>query len=131
MAKRKSTKPGKARETEPKNDVPRGVRKHLRELERQLTDAARQESKRLRKLEKSVFRRQMIQAALEELRGEASVAIAPVVQVPAPKAAAPAAPAPTPAAKGATTRSRSATVRTRVVRPSKASGEPAPEKPEN
>jgi hypothetical protein len=92
MAKSKSKKPGKARTTEPvvsagtpkKKSILRGVRKHLRQLQRQLSDAARQESKRLRRLERATFRRQMLQAALEELRGETAVAVAPpAVEAPA------------------------------------------------
>jgi hypothetical protein len=95
MAKGKSKKPGKTRNIETvvsvgtpkKASVPRGVRKHLRLLERQLSDAARQEHKRLRKLERATFRRQMLQAALEELRGETTVVVvqptadAPVIAV--------------------------------------------------
>ena len=92
MAKGKSKKPGKTRNIEPvvsvgtlkKASVPRGVRKHLRLLERQLSDAARQEHKRLRKLERATFRRQMLQAALEELRGETTIVVVqPVVDAPA------------------------------------------------
>jgi hypothetical protein len=91
MTKGKSKKPGKARKIEPvvavdtpkKASVPRGVRKHLRLLERQLSDAARQEHKRLRKLERATFRRQMLQAAVEELRGETTVVVVqPAVDAP-------------------------------------------------
>jgi len=73
MAKGKSKKPSKAHPVAPvsaaklkKTAVQRGVRKHLRQLERQLSDAARQERKRLRKLDRATFRRQMLQAALED-----------------------------------------------------------------
>ncbi len=79
----------KGKKSKSKKDASsRGVRKHLRELERQLTDAARQEIKRVRKLEKSRNRRQELQAAVEQLRIEAGVATphaaAPVVK-PDPK----------------------------------------------
>jgi hypothetical protein len=88
MAKSKSKKPGKAHAVAPvvsgktpkKASVPRGVRKHLRQLERQLSDAARQERKRLRKLDRATFRRQMLQAALEELRGETAIAAATLAE---------------------------------------------------
>jgi hypothetical protein len=92
MAKGKSKKSGKARDTKSRaaaNDprmksIPRGVRKHLRQLERQLSDAARQERKRLRKLERTIFRRQMLQAALEELRGETMVVVVPTTEMVRP-----------------------------------------------
>lgn len=48
--------------------MPSGVRKQLRRLERQLADAARQERKRVRKLERARHRRQFAEAALAELR---------------------------------------------------------------
>jgi hypothetical protein len=44
--------------------TPRGLKKQLRRLERQLVDAARLESKRLRKLERARNRRQVAEAAL-------------------------------------------------------------------
>lgn len=62
MAKARSGKSGK---------VPRGVRKQLRRLERQLADAARLELKRIRKLERAHHRRQEAEAALIELRAAA------------------------------------------------------------
>ena len=82
----KADKGAKAKRLEPgtQDRLPRGVRKHLRELERQLSDAARQERKRLRKLERAVFRRQMIQATLEELRGETTVVVVPVTGAEVP-----------------------------------------------
>jgi hypothetical protein len=90
MAKGKSKKPTKSRAVAPvsvakrtKTAASRGVRKHLRQLERQLSDAARQERKRLRKLERATFRRQMLQAALEELRGETIVVVPTAVESPA------------------------------------------------
>ena len=83
--------------------VPRGVRKQLRRLERQLADAARQERKRVRKLERAHYRRQLIQEALEELRGAApakpaegstpvSAAASPVLPAASPAAPKPASP---------------------------------------
>ena len=148
MAKSKSKKPGKARNTEPvvsagtpkKKSILRGVRKHLRQLQRQLSDAARQERKRLRKLERATFRRQMLQAALEELRGETAVAVAPAaVEAPASAVTAtpaaksrPAAKATTPAAPrlsakpSPTAKPRPAAVRTRTTRATTASAKAAP-----
>jgi len=106
-AKAKADKGAKAKRLEAgsQDRLPRGVRKHLRELERQLSDAARQERKRLRKLERAVFRRQLIQATLEELRGETTVVVVPVVKAEAPKAT-PAPTAPVAKAKAPTTASR-------------------------
>ena len=46
----------------------RGLRRRLRKLEGQLADAARQERKRLRKLERALWRRQRIEAAIDEIR---------------------------------------------------------------
>lgn len=97
MAKGKSKKPVKvvdpqavaSGEPTKKASVPRGVRKHLRELESQLADAASKEQKRLQKLEKSRQRRQSIGTALDKLRGRTASTSAP--------AAAPAAPAAAPA----------------------------------
>jgi len=91
MAKGKSKKSSKSRAVAPvsvatrkKASGPRGVRKHLRQLERQLSAAGRQERKRLRKLERATFRRQVLQAALEELRGETAVVVVPpAVESPA------------------------------------------------
>ena len=85
MAKSKSKKAGKAAdsetvvssETPKKASVPRGVRKHLRELEGQLTDAARKEQKRLQKLERARQRRESIDSALDKLRGQSTVATPP------------------------------------------------------
>ena len=160
MTKGKSKKPTKARAAASvvsvampeKASVRRGVRKHLRQLERQLSDAARKERKRLRKLERATFRRQMLQAALEELRGETIVVVAPpavespasAVAVnlvakprPATKATAPAKPRPAakatapstprPAAKPSpAAKPRPAAVRTRTTRVTTASAQLAP-----
>lgn len=96
MAKGKSKKAGKVSSAEAtvsgdapaKVSVPRGVRKHLRELESQLTDAARKEQKRLEKLERARLRRQTINSALDKLRGRPAATPAPTAAT-APAAAAP------------------------------------------
>jgi|BarGraNGADG00212_1021973.scaffolds.fasta_scaffold13871_2 hypothetical protein len=46
----------------------KGLRRRLRKLEGQLADAARQERKRLRRLERALWRRQRIEAAIDEIR---------------------------------------------------------------
>ena len=109
MAKDKSKKD----DTPKKTSVPRGVRKHLRELEVQLTDAARKEQKRLQKLERARQRRQSIDSALDKLRGP-SAAPAPSAR-PAPAAAEKTPKARTVAARPATTR-RPSTDGTRTAR---------------
>jgi len=139
MAKGKSNKGVKAHVVAPvvsserpkKASVPRLVRKHLRQLERQLSDAARQERKRLRKLERATFRRQMLQAALEELRGETVVAIAaPPVAAPASVAAtAPAASATAPASTRPAAKPRPAASRTGTPRTAAASTKAASKTP--
>jgi hypothetical protein len=76
MPKDKSKKRAKAKgaaavapgDTPKKASVPRGVKKHLRELESQLADAARKEHKRAQKLERAAQRRQAIVSALDKLR---------------------------------------------------------------
>jgi hypothetical protein len=50
------------------NKLARLVAKRVKKLERQLTDAARVERKRLRSLDRAHRRRQLIEAALDELR---------------------------------------------------------------
>jgi hypothetical protein len=73
MAKGRSKKAGKAKSQAGATDLkggavagktPRGLRKQLRRLEGQLVEAARVESKRLRKLERARNRRQVAEAAL-------------------------------------------------------------------
>jgi hypothetical protein len=89
MAKGKSKKVARAKDSEAvlsgatpkKASVPRGVRKHLRELEGQLTDAARNEQKRMKKLERARERRQTIDSALDKLRGH--TVAPPMVDQPA------------------------------------------------
>jgi vacuolar-type H+-ATPase subunit I/STV1 len=91
MAKGKSKKPAKvddpqavaSGEVAKKASLPRGVRKHLRELESQLADAASMEQKRQKKLEKSRQRRQSIGSALDKLRGRTAITAAPA-PAPAP-----------------------------------------------
>jgi len=140
MAKSKSKKSGKAREAKPsvaggrsrKNVVPRGVRKHLKELERQLSDAARQERKRLRKLDRATFRRLMLQAALEELRGETMVVVMPIAEMtPAQESPVVIAEAAVPVVKAVArpaTKPRSATVRTPAARATTTAAKAAPRK---
>ena len=111
MAKDKSKK----NDTPKKASVPRGVRKHLRELEVQLTDAARKEQKRVQKLERARQRRQSIDSALDKLRGP-SAAAAPSAR-PAPAASAEKTPKRrTVAARPATTRRPSSAAGARTTR---------------
>src|SRR5450759_2505010 len=127
MAKGKSNKGVKAHVVAPvvsserpkKASVPRLVRKHLRQLERQLSEAARQESKRLRRLERATFRRQMLQAALEELRGETVIAAATLAEAtPAPEPSSPpASAAPTTATVAKAPRARIGVTRPAATRP--------------
>jgi uncharacterized sporulation protein YeaH/YhbH (DUF444 family) len=87
MAKRKPGKSPASQESNPagsserKASIPRGVRKHLRELETQLTDAARKERKQLAKVERAARRRRAIDAKLDKLHSR----IAPETQAPAPE----------------------------------------------
>jgi hypothetical protein len=68
----------------------RGLRKHLKRLQRRLADAARTEAKRVRKLERARWRRQRLESEVDDARTAASVG--PDEAAPAPKAKA--APAP-------------------------------------
>jgi hypothetical protein len=52
----------------------RGLRKHLRRLERQLASAAQLEAKRVRKLEKARWRRQRLEAFIDEVKQTAELA---------------------------------------------------------
>src|SRR5664280_2108131 len=63
--------------------VGRGLRRHLRRLEKMLAVAATKESRRVRKLEKAHARRQRIEAEIETARLAAS--LAPAASVKAPK----------------------------------------------
>ena len=80
--------------------APAGLRKQIRRLEGQLADAARQERKRLRKLERARHRRQVAEAALADVLAEAPLPTAPAPK-PAPPAKPAAAPKPATAAKKA------------------------------
>jgi hypothetical protein len=66
----------------------RGLRKQLKRLQRQLADAARIETRRIRKLERARWRRQRLEASLDEAR----VASSAVPSEEAPKAKAEKAP---------------------------------------
>ncbi len=46
----------------------KGLRKYLRRLEQQLADATKAEARRVRKLEKARWRRQQLQASIDEAR---------------------------------------------------------------
>jgi hypothetical protein len=90
-----------------KPKVDRKVRKHLRQIERQVADAAQAEARRVRRLEKARWRRQRLEAALDEARTlfsakppKAAKAPKPATK-PAAKAAPKAAKAPKPAVKPA------------------------------
>jgi len=121
MAKGKSKKSAKSDDAEAttssgtakKASVPRGVRKHLRELESQLTDAARKEQKRVQKLERAAQRRESIGSALEKLRSQTSGPASPAS--PTQKAAPVTAPKP-PASKTGTARPPAARSAARTAR---------------
>jgi hypothetical protein len=68
--------------------TPRGLKKQLRRLERQLIDAAKLENKRLRKLERARNRRQVAEAALAFVMSEGPL-LQVSVEPAAPKAVAP------------------------------------------
>jgi hypothetical protein len=89
----KGTKPAVSSDAPKEASVPRVVRKHLRELQNQLADAARKEYKRLVKLERASLRRQSIQSALDDLRAKVSVAARADEPVDTTKPANPPAPA--------------------------------------
>jgi hypothetical protein len=77
-----------ARKPASEKERSRGLRKQIRRLEEMLASAARKETSRLRKLEKTHLRRQRLEAEIDELRG---------TKPPAPsisKSAPPAAPGP-------------------------------------
>lgn len=135
----KSTAPSAGRSKAKDKKLASGLRKQMRRLERQLAEAARLERKRVRKLERAHYRRQMVEAALDELRaatpGKAATSEAggAVVVTVTPKATAGAGatrpePAPT---KPAAARAPAAP-RTRAARPAAKPARPsaAPAKPE-
>lgn len=124
--------------------LPRRYRKQLRILERALADAAKLESRRLLKLERARYRRQMIEAVLEELRpetaAEAEKSAAPAaVAKPAakpvarpatqPTAAAPAVKAPAAAKPAARPRTARPAATARRTAPKPPAAPPATDKP--
>ncbi len=85
MAKKRDRKGGRQKS---KGEAPtdgRGLRRHLRRLETLLTEAAKKESRRVRKLEKAHIRRQRIETEMEAVRMSATMA--PDVENRAGKAA--------------------------------------------
>jgi hypothetical protein len=103
--------------------TPRGLKKQLRRLERQLVEAAQVESKRLRKLERARNRRQVAEAALAFVLSEGPVldeAAKPVPQKAV--AAAPAEPVakPQPAPKAAAVKRTPAAAKPAATRPAAA-----------
>ena len=106
-----------------KPKVDRKVRKHLRQIERQVADAAQAEARRVRRLEKARWRRQRLEAALDEARTlfsakppKAAKAPKPATK-PAAKAAPKAAKAPKPAAKAAEAATKPAEATKPAVKP--------------
>ena len=83
-----------------KPKVDRKVRKHLRQIERQVADAAQAEARRVRRLEKARWRRQRLEAALDEARTLFSAKPPKAAKAPKP-ATKPAAKATKPAVKPA------------------------------
>ena len=88
-----------------KPKVDRKVRKHLRQIERQVADAAQAEARRVRRLEKARWRRQRLEAALDEART--------LFSAKPPKAAK----APKPAAKAAEAATKPAEATKPAVKP--------------
>ncbi len=85
MAKKRDRKGGRQKS---KGDAPtdgRGLRRHLRRLEKLLAEAAKKEGRRVRKLEKAHIRRQRIETEMEAVRMSATMA--PDVEDRAGKAA--------------------------------------------
>ncbi len=74
MAKKRDRKGGRQKS---KGDAPtdgRGLRRHLRRLEKLLAEAAKKESRRVRKLEKAHIRRQRIETEIDAARMSATMA---------------------------------------------------------
>jgi hypothetical protein len=92
----------------------RGVKRHLRRLERLLVQAAKKESQRVRKLEKARWRRQRLEAEIEEVRTVAATATPAKAGPVKASATAKATPAKAAPAKAA---------------PARAAAKPAPAKP--
>jgi len=82
----------------------KGLRRRLRKLEGQLADAARQERKRLRKLERALWRRQRIEAAIDEIRTATALMKTATARKAAPPVTAPPVTAPPVAAESAAAR---------------------------
>lgn len=85
MAKKRDRKGGRQKS---KGEAPtdgRGLRRHLRRLETLLTEAAKKEGRRVRKLEKAHIMRQRIETEMEAVRMSATMA--PDVENRAGKAA--------------------------------------------
>jgi hypothetical protein len=101
----------------------KGLRKHLKRLEAQLADAARAEAKRVRKLEKARWRRQLLEAFIDEARSVSSLGDDRTSAATAPTAAAPtvvasaAEPAPEKAAKSAPVSRRAAARKPAATKP--------------
>jgi hypothetical protein len=111
------------------------VRKQIRRLERQLADAALQELKRLRKLERARHRRQVAEAALADVLAETpappalAAKPAPAVKpAPVPKPA-PAATRRAPAAKAAASTPRRTRAAGTATSARRATPKPTPAKP--
>ena len=73
MTKRKGDKP----KTGKGKVEPRGLKKHIRRLERQLETAAQLERKRLRKLDKAQRRRRRLEASLGQMKAAVRKPAAP------------------------------------------------------
>jgi hypothetical protein len=72
MAKKRDRKGNRPKAKRGATPDGRGLRRHLRLLEKQLAEASRKEGRRVRKLEKAHIRRQRIEAELEQARLAAS-----------------------------------------------------------
>jgi hypothetical protein len=127
-----------APETKTAGKVKPGVRKQLKRLEGQLADAARRERKRLRKLERARYRRQLIEATLDGLRGltpkdgaSKAGAAAGGKTATAAKPDAPTATKPAPAQRATAARATTATKRpsTPAATPAKAAARPRATRP--
>jgi len=95
-AEKSKSSAGASESTEIGAKAPKGLRKQLRRLESQLVEAARLESKRVRKLERARNRRQVVEAALAFAVTEMAVETSTPAKA---KAAETPGPAPTAAAK--------------------------------
>jgi hypothetical protein len=121
----KADRKTKTREVAASVKVSPGLRKQVRRLERQLADAAREELKRVRKLEKAHHRLQRAEAALNELRTVSAASVPAATQTDAPVTKA--APASAPAATKSAARTRAAAPK--AAPKAKAKPEPAAAEP--